>query len=204
MVRRLLRYLAFEHGRCVWLWRRVCRPWGPEWAAWMKRRGVLYAQGERCSIHPNVTFTDPKYVRMGSNVRLSGCTLFGHDGSVNMINAAYGMHVDRVGKIDIGDDVFIGHGAIVLPGVTIGSRVLIGAGAVISRDVAPNSVMVGSPARRVSSLDDLAERYRRQSAASPWADVFARTREGFDVALEPELIARRCAHFFAQPATGQA
>jgi serine acetyltransferase len=141
---------------------------------------------------------------MGSNVRLSGCTLFGHDGSVNMINAAYRMHVDRVGKIDIGDDVFIGHGAIVLPGVTIGSRVLIGAGTVISRDVAPNSVMVGSPARRVSSLDELAERYRRESMARPWADVFARTSEGFDAALEPELVARRSAHFFAQPTPGPA
>jgi UDP-3-O-[3-hydroxymyristoyl] glucosamine N-acyltransferase len=199
MLKRLLRHLAFEHGRGLWLYRRVCKPWGPEWAAWLKRRGVFHAQGERCSIHPNVTFTDPRYVRMGSNVRLSGCTLFGHDGSVNMINAAYGLHLDRVGKIDIGDDVFIGHGAIVLPGVTIGSRVVIGAGAVVARDVPPNSVMVGSPARRVSSLDDLAARYLRESAASPWAHVFARTEAGFDAALEPELVARRAAHFFAGP-----
>jgi hypothetical protein len=53
-------------------------------------------------------------------VRLSGCTLFGHDGSVNMLEPAFGLKLDRVGKIDIRDNVVIGHGAIVLPGATIG------------------------------------------------------------------------------------
>ena len=60
----------------------------------------------------------------------------------------------RAHKIIIGHDVWIGHGAIVLPGVTIGTGAAIGAGAVVTKDVAPFTVVAGVPAkvirRRVS------------------------------------------------------
>ena len=49
--------------------------------------------------------------------------------------------------IRIGNDVWIGGGAIVLPGVTIGDAAVIGAGSVVTRDVPPRSVVAGNPAR---------------------------------------------------------
>ncbi|MEM1302808.1 MAG: sugar O-acetyltransferase, partial [Pseudomonadota bacterium] len=49
--------------------------------------------------------------------------------------------------ITIGQDVWMGGGAIVLPGVTIGDGAIIGAGAVVTRDVAEGATVVGSPAR---------------------------------------------------------
>lgn len=49
----------------------------------------------------------------------------------------------------IGSDVWIGFGAIVLSGVTIGDSTIIGAGALVARDVPPNSIVVGNPARVV-------------------------------------------------------
>ncbi|MFF9622216.1 maltose acetyltransferase domain-containing protein [Streptomyces griseosporeus] len=54
--------------------------------------------------------------------------------------------------ITVGDNVWIGGGAIVLPGVTIGDNSVIGAGAVVTRDVPANAVAVGNPARVVRSL----------------------------------------------------
>ena len=51
----------------------------------------------------------------------------------------------RVKITNIGNDVWIGHGAMVLPGVTVGNGVIIGAGAVVARDVAPYSVVAGNP-----------------------------------------------------------
>jgi maltose O-acetyltransferase len=49
--------------------------------------------------------------------------------------------------IRIGRNVWIGGGAIILPGVTVGDDAVIGAGAVVTRDVAPGSTVVGNPAR---------------------------------------------------------
>ncbi|MET3667735.1 sugar O-acetyltransferase [Caulobacter sp. 1776] len=51
--------------------------------------------------------------------------------------------------IHIGANVWIGGGALILPGVTIGDDAVIGAGAVVTRDVAPGVTVVGNPARPV-------------------------------------------------------
>ncbi len=63
----------------------------------------------------------------------------------------------RAGKeygapITIGADVWVGGGAIICPGVTIGDRAIIGAGSVVTRDVPPAVVAVGNPCRVVRSL----------------------------------------------------
>ena len=54
--------------------------------------------------------------------------------------------------ITIGDNVWLGGGAIVLPGVSIGANSVVGAGAVVTRDLPPDVVAVGNPARIVRSL----------------------------------------------------
>jgi len=52
-------------------------------------------------------------------------------------------------RVVIGPDVWIGHNAILLPGVNVGAGAVVGAGAIVTRDVAPYAVVVGSPARIV-------------------------------------------------------
>jgi acetyltransferase-like isoleucine patch superfamily enzyme len=49
--------------------------------------------------------------------------------------------------VEIGEDVWIGAHAVVLPGVRIGSGAVVGAGAVVNRDVPPNTIVGGVPAR---------------------------------------------------------
>ncbi|MDP3419065.1 chloramphenicol acetyltransferase [Falsiroseomonas sp.] len=69
--------------------------------------------------------------------------------------SAYGLGADEAGFFDwrrgahvtLGHDVWLGHGVIVLPGVSIGTGAAIGAGAVVTKDIPPFAVAVGTPAR---------------------------------------------------------
>jgi acetyltransferase-like isoleucine patch superfamily enzyme len=54
---------------------------------------------------------------------------------------------DRGGPVSIGDRVWIGYRALVLPGVCIGEGAVVGAGSVVTRDVAPFTIVAGNPAR---------------------------------------------------------
>ena len=58
------------------------------------------------------------------------------------------------GRVEIGNNVFIGMNSIICRNVSIGENVIIGAGSVVTKDCQPNSVYVGNPARRISSIED--------------------------------------------------
>lgn len=51
--------------------------------------------------------------------------------------------------VSVGNDVWIGHNACVMPGVTIGNGAVVGAGAVVTKDVAPYAIVAGVPARKI-------------------------------------------------------
>jgi maltose O-acetyltransferase len=59
-------------------------------------------------------------------------------------------------RIVIEDNVWIGGGAILLPGVTIGRNAVVGAGSVVTRDVPANTVVAGNPARMIREIDQQA------------------------------------------------
>lgn len=64
----------------------------------------------------------------------------------------------KIGKVIIGNNVFIGAGSIVLPNVTIGDDVIIGAGSIVSKDIPNNSVAVGNPIRIIGKTTDYIEK----------------------------------------------
>jgi maltose O-acetyltransferase len=68
-------------------------------------------------------------------------------GSMSRISDRLG---ERVAPVVLGNEVWLGHGAIVLPGVTIGDRSVVSAGSVVCEDVPPNSLAIGNPARAIS------------------------------------------------------
>lgn len=198
---KILRHFAMRYGKFRTLFVKFCGPNPQEYAEFMRRHGKLYAIGNNCSMLPTTVFTDPAYVRMGNNVHLSSCTLIGHDGSITMLNQAYGVKLDSVGKIDIGDNVFIGHGAIVLPNVTIGSNSIVGAGAVVTRDVAEGDIVGGVPAKPIGRVANLVKKLQAQTQAVPWSDLIANREGSFDPAIEPLLVQLRVAHFYGNTST---
>lgn len=198
LLRRYVRARAMRTGRGRSWYVRFCHPSGAEYADFLRLHGGFVSIGERCSILPATSFLDPAYTRIGNNVHFALSTMIGHDGSMGMLAAATGVPLDGTGKIDIRDNVFIGHQAIVLPGVTIGPNAIVAAGAVVTRDVSPGTIVGGVPARPIGKVEDVVERNKTLTEALPWFDLIRRRQGYFDPAIEGALKKARAAHFFPE------
>lgn len=90
-------------------------------------------------------------VKVGNYVNVNlNCTL-GHDCVIDdYVNLTPDVNVS--GFVHIEEQADIGCGAVILPGVTIGRRAVIGAGATVTKDVPPNEVWVGTPAKFVRTI----------------------------------------------------
>ena len=107
--------------------------------------------------------TEPWIITLGHNVYITdGVKFETHDGGTLLFR-------DRIPDLEItkpivvGDSVYIGNNALLLPGVTIGNNVIIGAGAVVTRDIPDNSVAVGVPAKVIKTADEYFEKIKNES-----------------------------------------
>lgn len=73
----------------------------------------------------------------------------------------------KIGRVTIGNKVFIGAESVILPGVTIGNNVVIGANSTVTHNIPDNSVAVGSPAKVICSLGDYLEKEKRRMEEAP-------------------------------------
>lgn len=108
--------------------------------------------GTKCYLNFNCIFLDVCQIRVGDH------TLFGS--GVHVYTATHPLDPVRrreqeFGKpVMIGSDVWIGGGAIICPGVSIGSRSVIGAGSVVTRDIPEGVLAAGNPCRVIRELSD--------------------------------------------------
>lgn len=114
--------------------------------------------GEDCRIftkNPYEMFgSEPYLIRIGNHVTVTtGVKFITHDGGTWVFRRE-DPDFDVFGPIEVKDNVFIGIGTIVMPGVTIGENCVIGARSVVSTDIPPDSVAAGVPARVLMSLDE--------------------------------------------------
>jgi hypothetical protein len=123
-------------------------------------------------------------------------------GIVHVINARDGTKLDSVGGVDIRANSFVGHGAIVMPRVTIGPDSVVAAGAVVLRDVPPGMVVGGNPARVICTMETLVKNIKERCAEYPWIDLIENRDGLFDPELEPKLQAMRAEYFFGEQPNG--
>ena len=78
------------------------------------------------------------------------------------------LNYTKIGRVTIGDNVFIGAETVVLPGVTIGSNVIVGANSTVTHNVPDNTVVAGSPAKVICSLEEYLSKERARMEISPF------------------------------------
>ncbi len=114
----------------------------------------------------NGVILDPGHcwlIEIGDNVTMApGVHILCHDASTKQF-----LNYTKIGRVTIGDNVFIGAESVVLPGVTIGSNVVIGANSTVTHDIPDNSVAVGSPARVIGTLDAYLGKERTRMESAP-------------------------------------
>jgi acetyltransferase-like isoleucine patch superfamily enzyme len=196
VIRELVKRLAFLDKRAAPLYRKLCTPNGREWADFLRVHGGLAHLGADTSILMSANLLDRPYIWIGDRVCLGSCTLVCHDGSIEILLRRYGVRLDRVGPIIIEDDVYVGEGALILGGCTIGEGSIVGAGSVVRQRIPPGSVVMGNPAKVVAKVEDVLRFWEAESTALPWAHLIARREGVFDPEMEPELCRLRQEHFF--------
>lgn len=119
--------------------------------------------GERSHISPSAVFgSEPYLIRLGEHVRVnSNVNFITHDGGVWVLRERKpeNRDIDLFGQIIVGDNVHIGTGATIMPGITIGSNCVIGCGAIVTKDIPSGSVAVGIPARVIESIDEYEQKH---------------------------------------------
>ncbi|MCK1485645.1 acyltransferase [Bradyrhizobium sp. 193] len=124
-------------------------------------RSIGVTMGSNCRLI-NVDFsTEPYLITLGDHVSATATRFETHDGGVWVFRDEF-PNIDVVRSIRVGNNVFIGYGTIILPGVTIGDNVVIGAGSVVAKSIPSNTVAAGIPASVIKSIDD----YRAKSLKS--------------------------------------
>ena len=104
----------------------------------------------------DISFCD--LITIGNNVTLApGSMILAHDASTKRID---GGGFTKTAPVKIGNKVFVGAKAVILPGVTISDNVVIGAGAIVTKDVPEGVVVAGNPAKIIMTTDEYLEKVK--------------------------------------------
>ncbi|MCD8196154.1 MAG: sugar O-acetyltransferase [Lachnospiraceae bacterium] len=129
--------------------------------------------GENLFANYNLTILDVGRVTIGKNAQIAP--------NVSIYTAGHPLHPDSRNSgyeygipVTIGDNVWIGGGAIILPGVTIGDNVVIGAGSVVGKDIPDNMIAAGNPCRIIREITEADRKYyfkQREFDKESWEEI---------------------------------
>ncbi|WP_337841521.1 sugar O-acetyltransferase [Rheinheimera sp.] len=132
----------------------------------------LFARVSRCYIEPDFYCDYGVHIELGNNfyanhhcvmldaapIRIGNDVLLGPGVQIYTVTHPLDAELRKTGveqglPVTIGDSVWIGGGALIMPGVSIGNGAVVAAGAVVTRDVAAFSLVAGNPAREIRKLE---------------------------------------------------
>lgn len=119
------------------------------------------------NFNPQLGFElDPSHcwlINIGDNVTFGPhVQILAHDAST-----CCELGYSKIGRVTIGNNVFIGAGTIVLPNVSIGNHVIIGAGSVVTKSIPDGMLAAGNPAVVIGTVDNYIEKHKKTMQTSP-------------------------------------
>lgn len=117
----------------------------------------------------NGVILDPSHcwlLTIGDNVTIAPRVhILCHDASTKTF-----LGYTKIGRVDIGNNVFIGAESVILPNTKIGNNVIIGANSTVTHDIPDNTVVAGSPAKIICSLDEYLDKEKNRMSDNPIYD----------------------------------
>lgn len=156
--------LAAEHARLIFTFNHTM-PETAEYDELMHK--VFPTLGENSRVSTPLTAIRPHCVKIGKNVVvMPGCLMMAAGGitiedgamiaaNVQLISNNHDLYERQIitcKPVHIGKNVWIGAGATILPGVTVGDNAVVGAASVVTKDVAPDTIVAGNPAKFIKAI----------------------------------------------------
>ncbi len=126
--------------------------------------GMVVEEG--VSVLGGVNFgSEPYLITLRKRCRITSDVVFvTHDGGTWAFRNHWDEYreVIKYGRIEVGEEAFIGTRSIIMPGVRIGNHSVVGAGSIVTKDVPDYTVVAGVPARKICSTQEYAEACKRR------------------------------------------
>lgn len=123
---------------------------------YLKKHQIFKEMGDNVFFQPRFIPSDPKLIKFHNNIIVtSNVTFVTHDiFHLGLNNLNQGTFSYEQNCIEVMDNVFIGCNSTILGNIKIGPNALIAAGSVVTKDVLPNTVVAGNPAKVIGTFDD--------------------------------------------------
>jgi acetyltransferase-like isoleucine patch superfamily enzyme len=111
--------------------------------------------GKNTIIYPCNIGSEPYLISIGDHCEIAhGVSILTHDGATWVFREDKDFNCTKYGPVIIRDNSMIGINSIILPGVEIGPNSVVGAGSVVTKNVPPNSVYAGNPAKFICTYEE--------------------------------------------------
>ena len=131
---------------------------GEKIAKYYNKQGCKIGKNFKCTTLPDFG-SEPYLIEIGDNVYISTHVNFmTHDGGVWVVNNLKKSKFDKIGRIKIGNNVFLGMNSTIMPNVEIGNNVIIGLGSVVTKNVPDNEIWAGIPAKKICTVEEFVQK----------------------------------------------
>lgn len=129
----------------------------------LKKKGLIVGENFNRQNDCIIDYSHCWLINIGDNVTLAPRVhILAHDASTKMF-----LGYAKIGKVTIGNNVFVGSSTTILPNVTIGDNVIIGSGSIVNKDIESGWVVAGNPVKKICTIDEYLNKNRKLMETRP-------------------------------------